>query len=214
MCVCCRRARRRRRALVRASATSLHPTPLPPLAPACPARARAQAIRKAPDAAAARAALCAAPFRLSEAQAEGVLGLTLRRLTALEAGKLAEEKAALAGTIQQLQARSRACGARAPSARRAAVPACGFPTPPFPTHTNKPDAFSLAPRPQSNTIKRPGAPGQQAARTGRGGARGPRAGGEARRAAAHAHRGAAAAAAAAACTARAPSLVMRVLRPC
>ena len=36
-----------------------------------------------------------AKFALSKEQAEGVLGLTLRRLTSLEANKLAEEQAVL-----------------------------------------------------------------------------------------------------------------------
>jgi hypothetical protein len=62
-----------------------------------------QAIRAAPDGPAAKAALCAPPFKLSEPQAEGVLGLTLRRLTGLEVGKLKEEQAQLTGTIAGLQ---------------------------------------------------------------------------------------------------------------
>lgn len=41
------------------------------------------------------AALQAAPYSLSREQAEGVLGLTLRRLTSLEAAKLQEEQAQL-----------------------------------------------------------------------------------------------------------------------
>lgn len=54
-----------------------------------------QAIRSAPDAASASAALQSPPFDLSKQQAEGVLGLTLRRLTSLEAAKLQEEQATL-----------------------------------------------------------------------------------------------------------------------
>lgn len=56
-----------------------------------------QTIRQAPDAAAALAALQSPPFGLSKEQAEGVLGLTLRRLTSLEAGKLQAEQAELQG---------------------------------------------------------------------------------------------------------------------
>ena len=58
------------------------------------------------------AALCAPPFGLSEPQAEGVLGLTLRRLTGLEVGKLKEEEAVLRTTISGLEVRlgaGRAC---------------------------------------------------------------------------------------------------------
>ncbi|KAI8463558.1 MAG: DNA gyrase, A subunit [Monoraphidium minutum] len=62
-----------------------------------------KAIRAAPDGAAAKAALCGPGFGLSEAQAEGVLGLTLRRLTGLEAGRLAEEKGQLIATVKQLE---------------------------------------------------------------------------------------------------------------
>ena len=54
-----------------------------------------QAIRQASDAAAAGAALQAQPFGLSREQAEGVLGMTLRRLTSLESNKLQEEQAQL-----------------------------------------------------------------------------------------------------------------------
>ncbi|PRW61571.1 DNA gyrase subunit A [Chlorella sorokiniana] len=62
-----------------------------------------QAIRAAPDAASASAALQSAPFDLSKEQAEGVLGLTLRRLTSLEAAKLQEEQATLQAKIADLQ---------------------------------------------------------------------------------------------------------------
>lgn len=61
-----------------------------------------QAIRDAADAAAAKAALTS-KFGLSAEQAEGVLGLTLRRLTALEAGKLQEEAGQLRAVIGELQ---------------------------------------------------------------------------------------------------------------
>ena len=53
-----------------------------------------QAVRAASDAAAAKAAL-AEGFGMTEAQAEGVLSLTLRRLTGLEAQKLGEERGSL-----------------------------------------------------------------------------------------------------------------------
>ena len=53
------------------------------------------AIRQASDAAAAGAALQAEPFGLSREQSEGVLGMTLRRLTSLESNKLQEEQAQL-----------------------------------------------------------------------------------------------------------------------
>jgi DNA gyrase subunit A len=53
------------------------------------------AVRAAPDGAGAAAALQAPPFGLSREQAEGVLGMTLRRLTSLEAGKLREEQGQL-----------------------------------------------------------------------------------------------------------------------
>ena len=55
------------------------------------------AIRQAPDGAAASAALQAPPHGLSREQAEGVLSMTLRRLTSLEASKLREESAQLQG---------------------------------------------------------------------------------------------------------------------
>ncbi len=74
-----------------------HPsTPASPVT--CPLPSRPfphQAIRSAPDAASASAALQSPPFDLSKEQAEGVLGLTLRRLTSLEAAKLQEEQATL-----------------------------------------------------------------------------------------------------------------------
>lgn len=66
-----------------------------------------QAIRAADDGPAARASLVSG-FGLSEAQAEGVLGLTLRRLTGLEAGKLREEAAELQASVAQLQVGRRA----------------------------------------------------------------------------------------------------------
>jgi DNA gyrase subunit A len=53
------------------------------------------AIRQASDATAAGAALQAEPFGLSREQSEGVLGMTLRRLTSLESNKLQEEQAQL-----------------------------------------------------------------------------------------------------------------------
>lgn len=53
------------------------------------------AIRQASDGAAALVVLRASPFGLSREQAEGVLGMTLRRLTSLEASKLQEEQAQL-----------------------------------------------------------------------------------------------------------------------
>ncbi len=62
-----------------------------------------QAIRSAQDGSAAKATLCAAPFSLSEEQADGVLSLTLRRLTALEAGKLQDEAQQLRASIGELQ---------------------------------------------------------------------------------------------------------------
>jgi len=61
------------------------------------------AIRGATDGAAARAALVAG-FGLSEAQADGVLALPLRRLTGLEAGKLGSEAEALAAESSGLAA--------------------------------------------------------------------------------------------------------------
>jgi hypothetical protein len=76
----------------------LHNTSLPPAS----LRFVPQAIRAAPDGTAARAALTSR-FGLSSAQAEAVLGMTLRRLTGLEAGKLQEEQQQLAGTIADLQ---------------------------------------------------------------------------------------------------------------
>lgn len=69
---------------------------LPPRLPTSPPPAtNLQAIRAAPDSASAAAALQASPFELSREQAEGVLGLTLRRLTSLESAKLQEEQATL-----------------------------------------------------------------------------------------------------------------------
>ena len=53
-----------------------------------------EAIRCAPDAGGAATAL-QDDFGLSKEQAEGVLGLTLRRLTSLEAGKLQQEQGSL-----------------------------------------------------------------------------------------------------------------------
>ncbi|PSC74003.1 DNA gyrase subunit A [Micractinium conductrix] len=60
------------------------------------------AIRAAPDSAAAGAALQAAPFGLSKEQSEGVLSLTLRRLTSLEEAKLKDEQATLQAKIGDL----------------------------------------------------------------------------------------------------------------
>ena len=48
-------------------------------------------------------------FALSEPQAEGVLSLTLRRLTGLEAARLRDEAAALAATIADLEVRVCCC---------------------------------------------------------------------------------------------------------
>lgn len=42
-------------------------------------------------------------FGLSEPQAEGVLAMTLRRLTGLEAGRLRDEQQQLLGTIADLK---------------------------------------------------------------------------------------------------------------
>ncbi|EFN51479.1 hypothetical protein CHLNCDRAFT_56398 [Chlorella variabilis] len=61
------------------------------------------AIRQASDGAAALVVLRASPFGLSREQAEGVLGMTLRRLTSLEASKLQEEQAQLQAKIADLQ---------------------------------------------------------------------------------------------------------------
>lgn len=61
-----------------------------------------QAIRAAADGPAAKAALVSG-FGLSEPQAEGVLAMTLRRLTGLEAGKLRDEQQQLTATISDLQ---------------------------------------------------------------------------------------------------------------
>lgn len=61
-----------------------------------------QAIRAAADGPAAKTALVSR-FALSEAQAEGVLAMTLRRLTGLEAGRLREEQQQLTATIRDLQ---------------------------------------------------------------------------------------------------------------
>jgi DNA gyrase subunit A len=62
------------------------------------------AVRAAADGPAARQELCSPRFGLSPEQADAVLALTLRRLTALEAGKLQEEAAALTETAKQLEA--------------------------------------------------------------------------------------------------------------
>ncbi|KAL4439020.1 hypothetical protein ABPG77_006957 [Micractinium sp. CCAP 211/92] len=61
------------------------------------------AIRQAPDGHAASAALQGEPFGLSREQAEGVLGMTLRRLTSLEEGKLKEEQEQLRAKIADLR---------------------------------------------------------------------------------------------------------------
>jgi DNA gyrase subunit A len=62
------------------------------------------AVRAAADGPAARSELCSARFGLTPEQADAVLALTLRRLTALEAGKLQEEAAQLAELARQLEA--------------------------------------------------------------------------------------------------------------
>jgi len=62
------------------------------------------AIRGAADAPGARAALQAPPFGLSAAQAEAVLTMQLRRLTALERGRLEAEATTLSATIARLTA--------------------------------------------------------------------------------------------------------------
>jgi DNA gyrase subunit A len=62
------------------------------------------AVRAAADGPAARQALCSPKFGLTPEQADAVLALTLRRLTALEAGKLQEEAAQLQDTAKQLEA--------------------------------------------------------------------------------------------------------------
>ncbi|KAF8061304.1 gyrA [Scenedesmus sp. PABB004] len=84
-----------------------------------------QAIRAAADGPAAKAALVGG-FGLSEAQAEGVLAMTLRRLTGLEAGRLRDEAGQLEATIADLQARRRraaaGAGAGAPGASCCASP--------------------------------------------------------------------------------------------
>jgi hypothetical protein len=105
------------------------------------------------------------PFHLSEAQAEGVLGLTLRRLTGLEVGKLREEEAQLKATIAGLQAsgrggeggmrgagllRGRACCAVVPGQRACACgggpPRCLTPAPlPAPLQCKKKPRRDLVP---------------------------------------------------------------------
>ena len=67
-----------------------------------------QIIRGVADSAAAKSSL-QSRFQLSDRQVEGVLGLTLRRLTALEGGKLREEEQQLQGQIAQLQVRGTSC---------------------------------------------------------------------------------------------------------
>lgn len=62
------------------------------------------AIRGAADAPGARAALQAPPFGLSAAQADAVLTMQLRRLTALERERLEAEAATLSATIELLTA--------------------------------------------------------------------------------------------------------------
>eukprot|EP00775_Hariotina_reticulata_P008929 gene8929-9106_t len=61
-----------------------------------------QAIRGASDGPAAKVVLVSG-FGLSDTQAEGVLAMTLRRLTGLEANKLKEEQDTLLATIADLQ---------------------------------------------------------------------------------------------------------------
>eukprot|EP00878_Enallax_costatus_P019373 GHUV01020438.1.p1 GENE.GHUV01020438.1~~GHUV01020438.1.p1 ORF type:complete len:826 (+),score=272.01 GHUV01020438.1:1150-3627(+) len=61
-----------------------------------------QAIRSASDGPAAKASLVSG-FGLTEPQAEGVLAMTLRRLTGLEAGKLRDEQQQLTATIGDLK---------------------------------------------------------------------------------------------------------------
>lgn len=61
-----------------------------------------QTIRAASDGPAAKVALMSG-FSLTEPQAEGVLAMTLRRLTGLEAGKLREEQQQLSAIIADLK---------------------------------------------------------------------------------------------------------------
>jgi DNA gyrase subunit A len=62
-----------------------------------------EAIRQAESADAAKARLQQRPFSLSERQAQAVLDMQLRRLAALERGKLEEERAELAEEIAYLE---------------------------------------------------------------------------------------------------------------
>lgn len=61
------------------------------------------AVRSAPDASAAQRSLMSDPFNLSEAQADAVLAMALRRLTSLEKDKLERESAELLAKIADLE---------------------------------------------------------------------------------------------------------------
>ncbi|KAF6254075.1 DNA topoisomerase [Scenedesmus sp. NREL 46B-D3] len=62
-----------------------------------------QAVRAAPDSAAGTRSADVAALRPEQRPGRGCAGMTLRRLTGLEAGKLQEEQRQLAGTIADLQ---------------------------------------------------------------------------------------------------------------
>lgn len=61
-------------------------------------------VRATPTAQEARAALCAQPFELSEAQADALLSMQLRRLTALETEALEKERDELTERVAELTA--------------------------------------------------------------------------------------------------------------